>query len=152
MESGVITPENLPNIIYLDHVAGFAADAALWVNQRLDLGDTLYAERRDYLAPGESLVSAGNVVRLTYQADGDLVLYRVSNGARIRSVSSSAGRPAWRAILQDDGTFAVYSAPYVSEFDSGTPGYPASRLVLNDDGTLALFDRNGARVPAAKLG
>jgi hypothetical protein len=148
-----VTTQLIPNIIYVDLTSGFAADVAIWLNQRFYLGDTLFSESRDYLTPGDSLLSSPHgSFRLTYQEDGDLAIYSIAGGGMIRSVSKTKGKPAWRCIMQGDGNFVIYSRPYVPIFASDTSGNPKSRLVLADDGTLAIFNQSGARLNAPKLG
>ena len=66
-------------------------------------------------------------------------------------MSKTAGQPAWRCIMQEDGNFVVYSSPYVAVFASDTQGNPGSRLVLSNDGQLGIFGPSGNRLNAPKL-
>jgi rhodanese-related sulfurtransferase len=147
--NGVITDSVVPNVLYLDSVSGFCADTAVWLDQRLLIGDTLSGDQRGYLRAGDSLVSASGTYRLTYQPDGDLVLYKGT--ARVKSLSSTKGKATWRCIMQDNGNFVVYSAPYTSVFESGTGGNPGARITLKDSGKLVITDRKGNKIASAKL-
>lgn len=148
--NGVINGQTIPNIIYLDAVSGFAGDAAVWLNQRLYVGDTLLGDQRGYLSSNDSLVSANGRYQLTYGRDGDLVL--LGPNGRIRSVSNTKGKPTWRCVMQGDGNFVVYSRPYDAAFASDTVGNPGAKLVLSNTGTLNIVDAKGKNVKAPKLG
>lgn len=151
---GGITRATIPNILYVDRAAGFATDVALWLDERTSLGNTLFAGRRDYLAPNDSLFSTSGRYRLTYLPDGDLVIAHMREDGSVdqdRSIFNGSGRPGWRCIMQEDGNFVIYSQPYDAVFASNTSGHPDARLILTDDGRLTLQDRSGERIPASNL-
>jgi hypothetical protein len=150
---GGITRATIPNILFVDRASDFATDVSVWLDRRMSLGDTLFGERRDYLAPGDSLVSPNGRYRLTYQPNGDLFFYVDEGGSSGgTSVSKTAGQPAWRCIMQDDGNFVIYSAPYKPIFASETSGHDGARVVISNDGKYGLFEASGERIRSPKFG
>jgi hypothetical protein len=82
----------------------------------------------------ESLVSPDGRFRLSFQSDGNLVLYR-SDGVPIWASNTSGITPG-QALMQTDGNFVVYDADGVPWWASGTSGNSGAELVLRNDGDL----------------
>jgi hypothetical protein len=82
----------------------------------------------------ESLVSPDGRFRLSFQSDGNLVLYR-SDGVSIWASNTSGITPG-QALMQTDGNFVVYDADGVPWWASGTSGNSGAELVLRNDGDL----------------
>ncbi|MCC7035406.1 MAG: hypothetical protein IT179_21505 [Acidobacteria bacterium] len=94
----------------------------------------------DSLQPGESRRSSNGEFELAYQSDGNLVLYR-----------SSDGHPLWASMtfqpglvaMQADGNLVVYNASGAPQWSSGTAGNPGAWLAIQEDGNLVVYDYYG---------
>lgn len=98
------------------------------------------------LSPGQSISSPSLQYVLTYQDDGNLVLYQ--SGTAIWAINcwptcSEGYTPAWHAIMQGDGNFVVYRQDATTMWSSGTAGDNGAVLVLQDDGNLVIRDQTG---------
>jgi hypothetical protein len=96
-----------------------------------------------YLAPGQMMFSETGKYFLTYQTDGNLVVYFTATKKAVWS-SNTAGKPAYRAVMQSDGNFVVYSAPQSAAWSSATMGKPATFLRIQDDGNLVVYGGTNA--------
>lgn len=94
----------------------------------------------EFLEPEQKLYSTERHYYLKYQSDGNLVVYVGSNAVWS---SGTFGKPAWRACMQDDGNFVVYSAPGKAEWSSGTVGNPGAKLDMQNDGNLVVYSSQG---------
>jgi Astacin (Peptidase family M12A) len=96
------------------------------------------------LLPGESLTvnqyldSCDKSVRLQYQADGNLVLYRVVDWKPIWATSTFGGNVG-RATMQLDGNFVLYNASNVGIWDTITMNSPGAALSVQNNGNLLVF-------------
>lgn len=86
-----------------------------WHWFKRSLGPALSGANNEYLEPDQCLalnIGGGQMV-LLYQQDGNLVLYDDTTGSRPNAVwaTNTAGQKAWRAIMQNDGNFVLYSEP-----------------------------------------
>jgi hypothetical protein len=88
------------------------------------------------LNPGESIASANGRFRFTYQADGNLVLYR--DKAALWA-SGTNGRGVGVCIMQTDGNLVLYGPDGAALWASGTNGFPGSYLVVQDDGNVVIY-------------
>ncbi|HEV2087152.1 MAG TPA: tyrosinase family protein [Cryptosporangiaceae bacterium] len=124
-----------------------AKSAAVWnTNTWLPSGPT--AQGNDMLAgevlpPGQSIRSANGRYRLTYQTDGNLVLYGPSGALWS---SRTAGQPAGMCIMQTDGNLALYRPGGQRTWASGTGNNPGSRVVCQDDGNTVIYNAKSAAV------
>ena len=110
----------------------------------------------DFLDPGEMLAADGSIwsqdgrFQLTYQSDGNLVLYRLNPGAD-RSVvwaTGTQGRAADRCYLNPDGRLELYDRDdviYWTSFHGRFGGRRArnSRLKLYNSGLLRIESPRG---------
>jgi hypothetical protein len=92
------------------------------------------------LHPGQSVESANTCFSLTYQGDGNLVLYR-SDGFPMWA-SGTAGTSAGVTAMQGDGNFVVYDGGGTPVWNSGTPGHPGAYLIVQPDGNVVIYDNN----------
>jgi pimeloyl-ACP methyl ester carboxylesterase len=105
------------------------------VNQSDELGPG------ESLRPGEGRTSANGEFTLWYQGDGNLVLYRNSDGRPLWYTATPG--PAGEAAMQGDGNFVVYSASGQAQWASGTAGHEGARLAVQSDGNLVVYDAYG---------
>jgi pimeloyl-ACP methyl ester carboxylesterase len=104
--------------------------------------NTLTGEQSLYA--DQSITSSDGRFRLTYQSDGNLVVYRWDNAPLWHT--HTYGTAAGRAAMQSDGNFVVYDAYGTPLWWSGTNGYNGSRVVMQNDGNLVVYAPSGAAV------
>jgi hypothetical protein len=93
----------------------------------------------EQLSIGQSLKSKNGSYTVTFQSDGNVVLY---NG-RHEPLFATGVRPgANKFIMQTDGNLVVYSGSSPG-WSSGTYGQNGSYLILQDDGNFVVY--NGSR-------
>ncbi|MET0135512.1 MAG: SMI1/KNR4 family protein [Kibdelosporangium sp.] len=112
----------------LPHPASFAHGSEMWAGQTL---------RR------QSLTSPSGVHTLVHQDDGELVLYRYSDG-HPEWTSGTRGTLPGFLMLQDDGDLVLRDTDHVVMWHSGTAGQAADRLLVDDSGELRLVDSTGS--------
>jgi hypothetical protein len=91
----------------------------------------------ELLRPGDVVYSTNRRVHLTFQADGNLVLY------------DEHGRPLWASgtddesagvvAMQGDGNLVMYDAAGVPRWASDTAGYAGAWLAVQDDGNVVIY-------------
>lgn len=102
--------------------------------------------RGQQLLPGQSLSSGNGKYRLTYQTDGNLVLYRTRDNFALWSTKTD-GKPAGKCAMQDDGNFVMYKPngefiwASVKNWDIPNP-CTGKYLVMQDDGNAVIYDDN----------
>jgi len=98
------------------------------------------------LQPGQSITSTNDHFRLTMQADGNLVEYRIPADTPVWTTATSGNFGAY-AVMQVDGDFVVYPAGHSSPapghqtpalWSSGTFGHPGATVALLADGTTVV--------------
>jgi hypothetical protein len=90
---------------------------------------------------GQSLYSPTGNVRLTLQADGNLVMYDAN--ANPIWASNTVGSGAAYAVQQmSDGNFVVYNAGNAPVWASGVT-QPSAQLRVQDDGNLVIYSQSG---------
>jgi predicted alpha/beta hydrolase family esterase len=99
------------------------------------------------LYPGQSISSSDGRFYLTYQGDGNLVLYR-SDGVPLWH-TQTYGTSAGRAVMQLDGNLVVYDASGTPIWASNTVGFDGAWLVMQSDGNLVIYTPTGAPVWAS---
>ena len=97
------------------------------------------------ILPGGALSSNNGQYRLTYQGDGNLVLYDTLAGTALWSTSTFGTAPGY-ALMQTDGNFVVYDEDGVAQWASTTAGNPGAYLSVNDDGNLVIYGSDGQPV------
>ena len=91
------------------------------------------------LLPGEVITSADDRFTLTYQWDGNLVLWWNETGYMLWS-SGTAGSTPGRLDMQLDGNLVIYNESGAPVWHSGTVNYPGSRLLVQKDGNMVIYD------------
>ncbi|MGI8802983.1 MAG: hypothetical protein ACR2KV_12545 [Solirubrobacteraceae bacterium] len=90
------------------------------------------------LHPGDSITSVDGRFRFVYQGDGNLVLYRLTDGAATWA-SGTNGTSAAVCIMQTDGNLVVYDAAGAAAWASGTEGHPGSLVIAQSDGNVVVY-------------
>ena len=93
------------------------------------------------LLPGGALFSNGGQYRLTYQTDGNLVLYDDLARTALWQTFTRGTSPG-QAYLQGDGNFVVYDGVGIAHWNSGTGGHPNAYIVVQTDGNVVIRDSN----------
>ena len=96
--------------------------------------DTLTAGQRLY--PGQAVTSTDRRFALTYQTDGNLVLY--GPGGAPRWSTQLFHSPGY-AEMQTDGNFVVYASDGTPRWASHTAGARGARLVVHSDGNVVIY-------------
>lgn len=89
--------------------------------------------------PGQAIISANGRFKLTYQTDGNLVLY---SGSAPLWASGTLGRGVGSAVMQGDGNLVIYNAAHQPLWASGTFGNTGSTLAVQDDGNVVIYRAN----------
>jgi outer membrane protein assembly factor BamB len=87
------------------------------------------------------LVSPNGRFELILQSDGNLVLYRLTDGKALWD-SKTYGRSVMIAIMQGDGNLVLYDCNFAAVFASNTSGNPGSFLLMQDDGNVVIYRPN----------
>ncbi len=87
------------------------------------------------------LVSPNQQYKLSYQSDGDLVVYDKSNKP-IWS-TKTAGKTPNKLVFQADGNLVLYGASNVVFWESSSNGKGGKSLRLSDYGSLSVWDQKG---------
>ena len=92
--------------------------------------------------PGGSVSSPDGRFTLTYQWDGNFVLYRW-DGVPLWHTHTDGTSPG-RAVMQLDGNLVVYDGSGTPLWSSGTDGYARAYLSVQDDGNVVVYGEGGA--------
>ena len=105
-------------------------------------GDTMNAG--EILPVNQTLRSANGRYELTFQGDGNLVLYKIypTHPRRALWATSTHGRTVDVCIMQADGNLVLYDPDAHPLWASNTYGNPGSRLVVQDDGNVVIYRAN----------
>lgn len=109
--------------------------------------DTLTSGARLY--PGQAVQSRDGRFALTYQTDGNLVLYGPGGVARWSTQAFSS--PGY-AEMQVDGNFVVYASNGTPIWASGTSGARNATLVVQNDGQVDIRTPQGLVIWATGTG
>jgi pimeloyl-ACP methyl ester carboxylesterase len=89
------------------------------------------------LYPDQFVRSPNGAYTLTYQMDGNLVLYGPQGD--VWSSSTHGSSPGF-ATMQGDGNLVVYRGDGVPIWATDTPDIPGAELRVQDDGYIVLYD------------
>ncbi|MFG2132121.1 RHS repeat-associated core domain-containing protein [Streptomyces sp. NPDC048751] len=107
-------------------------------------GATVTLKGGSIIPSGTSLTSSS--VRLTMQADGNLVLTALASGKTVWSSGTSGNAGAY-AQFGTDGNLAVYTAAGASKWSTGLTATTGATLQVRADSTLAVVASDGKAVP-----
>ncbi|MGW2517195.1 ricin-type beta-trefoil lectin domain protein [Streptomyces sp. NPDC001617] len=107
-------------------------------------GATVVLKGGNIIPSGTSLTSSS--VRLTMQADGNLVLTALASGKTLWS-SGTSGNPGAYAQFGTDGNLAVYTASGTSKWSTGLTATTGATLQIRNDSTLAVVAGDGSTTP-----
>jgi hypothetical protein len=91
------------------------------------------------MPPGTSIKSTNQCFSLNAQSDGNLVLYRQSNGQALWD-TKTYGRNVNRTIFQNDGNLVIYNTSNQAVWASGTDRRGGTRLTVQDDGNFVMYN------------
>jgi len=95
-------------------------------------------EPGERLLPGRSVHSKNGKVDLVMQTDGNLVLYRCSDGSPLWA-SNTNGRSIRECVMQQDGNLVLYDTHGHAAWASNTHGNNGASLLVQDDGNVCLY-------------
>jgi hypothetical protein len=97
------------------------------------------------LPPTGSLRSDNRSFRLTYQADGNVVLYDDRSQTPLWATNTGGTTPGM-FVMQADGNLVVKDRQGAIRWESGTSGNPGASFVLGDDGNLVIFNATATAI------
>lgn len=95
-------------------------------------------------AGGGSITSSDGRFNLTMQTDGNLVLYRNSDGYPLWN-TGTYGSGASVAYFQSDGNFVLYNFTGPVWY-TNTSNFPCARLAVQSDGNLVIYSASNQYV------
>jgi hypothetical protein len=106
------------------------------------------------LQPGDNLFSATRAFRLSFQMDGNLVLYLIDDATLPDDLTKAtystsiwdakvSGKGGVRCVMQTDGNSVIYDATNRPLWNSGTENHPGAFLRMQDDGNIVWHIPNG---------
>jgi hypothetical protein len=93
---------------------------------------------------GVSLWSDNKAFRVTYQDDGNVVIYD-TNRKPLR-FTNTAGTSPGTFVMQSDGNLVLRDGQNVVRWQSGTTGNPGASFGLQGDGNLVIFSAKGTPI------
>lgn len=97
------------------------------------------------LFQGQSLISTNGCFKLIMQEDGNLVIYRESDGRSLWT-TRTARTCTNRACMQGDGNFVTYDCHNRATWSSRTTRNEGSSIVMQNDGNLVMYAWNSPRL------
>jgi pimeloyl-ACP methyl ester carboxylesterase len=94
----------------------------------------------EQLVAGQSRVSGNGQFELSYQGDGNLVLYRLSDGYPLWATYTS---DPGVVQMQHDGNLVIYGQHGHAIWSTGTAGYPGAWFAVQSDSNLVVYDYYG---------
>jgi hypothetical protein len=88
---------------------------------------------------GSSIKSNNQCFSLNAQSDGNLVLYRQSNGQALWN-TGTYGRGVQKTTFQDDGNLVIYNTSNNSVWASGTDRRGATKMIVQNDGNFVMYN------------
>jgi hypothetical protein len=96
------------------------------------------------LTPGQGIWSPDGRYRLTFQTDGNLVIYR--NDGQAVWWTGTVGISPNAVRMQTDGNFVIYDTANEARWHTYTFGNPGAYLSMQNNGAIVLYTASGARL------
>ncbi len=96
------------------------------------------------LAPGQQIWSPDRRYRLTFQVDGNLVIYR-ADGVPVWWTGTHGISPR-AAVMQPDGNFVIYTTANEARWHTHTYGNAGAYLSLQNNGAIVINTATGGRL------
>ena len=94
------------------------------------------------MSDGTAVCSGNYQYELVQQQDGNLVVYRASDGHPTWA-SNTAGDYGALATMQDDGNFVIYEPDGSAPWSSRTSGHPGAYACIQNDGVFVIYAPGG---------
>ncbi len=91
------------------------------------------------MPPGRSISSDNKCFSLEAQSDGNLVIYRRSNGQALWN-TATYGRNVKQTVFQPDGNLVIYNTSNQPIWSSGTDRRGGTQVALQDDGNFVMYN------------
>jgi hypothetical protein len=91
------------------------------------------------MSPGTTIKSTNQCFSLNAQSDGNLVLYRQSNGQALWD-TKTYGKNVKQTIFQNDGNLVIYNTSNQAVWASNTDRRGGTRLTVQDDGNFVMYN------------
>ena len=120
----------------------FAGMSAKAQRQQFD-GSAMRAADDTWMATGQALFSRNGNYRLSFQTDGNLVLYKFVGGNSCWKAlwsSKTDNKNAARLRFQTDGNFVIYNDQNAPIWGAMTNGHSNAQISLQDDGNLVITE------------
>uniref|UniRef100_UPI003704A717 hypothetical protein n=1 Tax=Streptomyces silvisoli TaxID=3034235 RepID=UPI003704A717 len=135
------------NLVVYKSTGGTGKGGGLWA-------DGTYARSRT-IGSGQKLQGGwwtqAQYTRLVMQLDGNLVMYRQSDGKAIWS-SRTSGHSGAYASMQSDGNLVVYPTSGSALWATGTSGHSGAHASMQDDGNLVVLTSSGTALWSSNTG
>ncbi|MEQ1909831.1 MAG: M12 family metallo-peptidase [Vicinamibacterales bacterium] len=104
------------------------------------------------ILPGGSVRSDNGQFSLSYQSDGNLVLYDLydDRDPTVVWASNTGGTAPGQAIMRSDGNFVVSDASGVERWASDTAGNPNAYFLVRNDGNFVINSSDGQPIWASQ--
>jgi hypothetical protein len=111
---------------------------ALWATNVYQHSPTIGSGQK--LTPG--WWTQAQYTRLVMQTDGNLVMYRNSDGKAVWASNTSGHNGAY-AAMQNDGNLVIYSSSGGALWATGTYGHSGAYAAMQNDGNLVVYKSGG---------
>lgn len=111
--------------------------------------DTLLANQS--MAPNQYLQSQNGSHRMYLQGDGNLVVYRQSDGTPLWA-SNTRNQGGTRLTMQGDGNLVLYTSTNTPVWASNSVGTGGNRAVMRNDGIFAVYNAANLAVWSTEVG
>jgi len=93
-----------------------------------------------YMQQNQKLVSKSGAYEVDMQTDGNLVIYTASRQAIWATGTNGKGTAPFEAVMQANGTLAVFDSSSSLWSTAGKTGTAPYTLLMQDDGDLVVYD------------
>lgn len=94
------------------------------------------------MSEGDAVCSGNFQYELVQQHDGNLVIYRASDGRPTWASNTAGDYDAW-ATMQYDGNFVIYEPDGSSPWSTRSSGHPGAYACMQNDGVFVIYAPGG---------